>query len=125
MYTNRRFRPRNVVGIFAKIIVGFLAFSVVVMLLWNALMPEIFHLPVIDFWQALGLLVLSKILLTGFRGGPGGGWRRDALREKWGNMSPEQREQFRQEWGRRCGRPGDRSGQEPAGAPTARPDPGL
>lgn len=125
MYTKRPFRARKLAGIFVKIIVGFLAFSAAVMLLWNALMPDIFHLRVIDYWQAMGLLVLSKILLTGFRGGPGGGWRRDALREKWGNMTPEQREQFRQEWGRRCGRPGDRFSQGPAAAPGGQPDPGL
>ena len=35
----------------------------VVMLLWNWLMPEIFGLPEITFWQAWGLFLLSKILL--------------------------------------------------------------
>ena len=33
------------------------------MWLWNWLMPTIFNLPVITFWQALGLNVLSSILL--------------------------------------------------------------
>ncbi len=32
------------------------------MLLWNWLMPVIFKLPVITFWQALGLTCLSNIL---------------------------------------------------------------
>lgn len=36
-----------------------------VMLLWNALMPEIFGLVTIDFWQALGLSVLSQCLFKG------------------------------------------------------------
>ncbi|MDR2704331.1 MAG: hypothetical protein LBC02_00990 [Planctomycetaceae bacterium] len=36
-------------------------FGFVAMLLWNALMPAIFQLPVIGFWQALGLLVLSRM----------------------------------------------------------------
>ncbi|MFA9388274.1 MAG: hypothetical protein ACERKD_00615 [Prolixibacteraceae bacterium] len=34
----------------------------VVMLLWNWLMPALFNLSVITYWQALGVLVLSKIL---------------------------------------------------------------
>lgn len=37
----------------------------VVMLLWNWLMPMIFHLGVITYWQSLGLLVLAKILFGG------------------------------------------------------------
>lgn len=42
------------------------AFTLAVMLLWNWLMPVIFGLIEINFWQALGILVLSKILLCGF-----------------------------------------------------------
>ena len=33
-----------------------------VMLLWNCLIPEIFGLPIINFWQAIGLNLLSTIL---------------------------------------------------------------
>jgi hypothetical protein len=32
------------------------------MLLWNWLMPELFGLPLITFWQAIGLNLLSTIL---------------------------------------------------------------
>lgn len=102
---NRHFRPRKVLRILVMVIVGIFAFSVIVMLLWNALMPEIFNLHAITFWQALGLLVLAKILFSGFRGGPGGGWKRQALRDRWANMTPEERERFKEEWGRRCGKP--------------------
>ena len=41
-------------------------FSLLVFLLWNWLMPAIFGLSTITFLQALGLLVLSKILFFGF-----------------------------------------------------------
>mgnify|MGYP001126950129 CR=1 FL=1 len=34
----------------------------IVMLLWNWLMPVIFGLPALSLWQALGLLVLMRIL---------------------------------------------------------------
>ena len=66
------------------------------MWLWNRLMPVIFGLHAISFWQALGLLVLSKILFGGFRGRPGfGGDWRPRLIERWDSMTPEEREKFR------------------------------
>ena len=37
--------------------------GIVIQLLWNNLMPEIFGLTTISFWQGLGILVLFKILL--------------------------------------------------------------
>ncbi len=40
--------------------------SLVVMLLWNALLPAIFGLKAISYLQALGLLILSKIIFSGF-----------------------------------------------------------
>jgi hypothetical protein len=76
------------------------AFGVVVMLLWNWLVPGIFGWAAINFWQALGLLVLSKILFGGFGGrhffGAHGRWdgNRNAIREKWMKMTPEERKDF-------------------------------
>jgi hypothetical protein len=81
--------------------------SVVTMLLWNALVPVLFHGPTVTFGQALGLLVLSHILFRG--GGPwrhAGGWKHEGARRrleaKMAAMTPEERERFRAEW-RRCG----------------------
>ena len=49
----------------------FIAFGgVVVLLLWNWLLPDIFHLRRITFWEALGLLALCRILFGGFGKGP-------------------------------------------------------
>jgi Ca2+/H+ antiporter, TMEM165/GDT1 family len=71
-------------------------FSYVVMRLWNWLVPAIFGLHLITYWQAVGILILSKILFGGFRGGRGGwNWRR-RMRERWEQMTPEERERFRQ-----------------------------
>ncbi len=103
----QRFNERKVAGIIVMVIIGVLVFGSIVMLLWNALMPVIFHLPVISFEQALGLLVLAKIFFGGFRGGPRFMNKRDNLRQAWQNMSPEQREKFKGNWERRCGRPFD------------------
>ena len=76
-----------------------------VMLLWNALIPGLFHGPVLTFWEAVGLLVLSHIL---FRGWGGHSFRHHShwkkrFEEKLASMTPEQREQFKQEWKNRCG----------------------
>lgn len=46
-------------------------FTYVVMLLWNALVPELFNGPIVNYWQTMGLLVLSKIIFSGIGGGKG------------------------------------------------------
>jgi len=53
------------------ILLGFL-FGWVVMLLWNWLMPEIFGLGEVSYWQAWGLFILSSILFKGFPSGNSG-----------------------------------------------------
>jgi hypothetical protein len=73
--------------------------------LWNWLMPALFGLHSITFWQALGLLVLSKIFFSGFRGRSGfGGPSRRRLMERWEQMTPEQREKFQKGLRSRCGK---------------------
>lgn len=81
--------------------VGFLALiSFVVMQLWNHLLPDILNTSTITFWQAMGLFILSKILF-GFGGGGGGKmgppWMRGRMGEKFRNMSPEEKEKFKEE----------------------------
>ena len=79
--------------------------SYVVMLLWNNLLPGILHVGMITFWQAMGIFILCKILFGfgkgGHRGGPS--WKRGRMEEHFKNMTPEQREAFKQKWGERCG----------------------
>jgi len=86
-------------------IIFFIVFTFVVQALWNWLMPALFGWHTITVWQALGVLVLSKILFGGFRAGGGGGadwrWRRRMM-ERWEQMTPEEREKFRQSVGRHC-----------------------
>ena len=76
-------------GIAAVVVFGF-----VVRTLWNWLMPSLFGLHPVTFWQGLGLLMLSWILFGGLRGGPGR-YRRRRFRERWEEMTPEQREKLR------------------------------
>jgi hypothetical protein len=106
--------------IFALAILGLLA-----MLLWNALIPDLFHGPMLNYWQAVGLVLLSRVLV-GFRGsrrhwwkpwhwrrrhlnGPGKkwGWEWECGPScgpsshdwrKWARMNPEERERAKAEW---------------------------
>src|SRR5262252_1623774 len=89
----------------ALMIVLFTAlFGFIVMQLWNWVMPAVFGWHAITFWQALGLLLLSKLLFGGFRGGWGHGrhWRR-GMRERWEHMTPEQRKELQQHLQACCG----------------------
>ena len=92
------------------IFVGVIAFialvGVAVMLLWNSLVPPLFHGPSLEYWQAVGLLVLSRLLIGGWRGRGGwhGHWRQRMWRERWDSMTPEERARMREHFARRCGR---------------------
>jgi hypothetical protein len=92
-------------------------FGEVVMHLWNWLLPSLFGWRQITFWQALGLLILSRILFGGFgKHGPDHGrhWRRRD--ERWDRMTPEELAKMRQNWRERCGGFGPPTGEtkEPA-----------
>ena len=92
-------------------------FGFIVKWLWNWLLPAIFtgaHL--ITFWQALGLLLLTRILFGSWHGGGNGGKHRRRKLEQWEALTPEEREKFRQGMRDRCGNfgPGDRQTTEPA-----------
>jgi chromate transport protein ChrA len=76
--------------------------SLVIMGLWNWLMPALFAVHRVSFWQALGLLLLAKILLGGVRGPRAGHWR-GRMMERWAQMTPEEREKFQTGMKGRCG----------------------
>jgi hypothetical protein len=75
------------------VILGMTAFGFVVMTLWNWLVPLLFAGKTITFWQALGVLLLSRILFGGFFRGHGG--RRFKMVDRWDQLTPEERAKFR------------------------------
>jgi uncharacterized membrane protein len=94
--------PLAILGMAAFIAIG----GEAVRLLWNWLLPLLFGWREITFWQALGILVLCRILFGGF--GFHGSARSNVRRrvaERWEAMTPEERERIRQgmreRWG--CG----------------------
>ena len=95
-------------------ILGMVVFTAIggglVMLLWNWLAPTLFGLRLVTFWQAIGLLALCRILFGGF--GLGSGGHRNSRRrmdgrirervsermaERWEQMTPAEREKFRED----------------------------
>jgi len=90
--------------IFALVVVAIAVVGWVVMGLWNWLAPELFGWHPLSFVQALGLLVLCRLLIGGFRGRGGGHWHwRARLAERLEAMTPEEREKFRAGLRGRCG----------------------
>lgn len=84
-------------------------FSFLVMWLWNTIVPGITGWKMLTFWEAAGLLLLSKILF-GFRGGWGRHWgghpRHNYFwKQKWddklSHMTPEEREKMKNMWQQR------------------------
>lgn len=100
--------PLAILGIVAFVFIG----GQLVLHLWNWLLPPLFGWPQISFWQALGLLVLCRILFGGF-GMRGSGRSRvrhrvfdrvaDRVGDRWDAMTPEERERFRARIRERCG----------------------
>lgn len=90
-------------------IIGFLLLGgLLVMLLWNAILPSVVGVGLLTFPKAVGLLILCKILFAGF----GGRHRRMRFKhrgnqfwkQKMMNMTEEEKEKFRSEWKERCKR---------------------
>jgi hypothetical protein len=100
------YRSLRAVKIGFFVVAATVVFGFLVQALWNELMPVLFGLHTITFWQALGLFLLSKILFGGFHRGGGGGrgrqWRQH-MQKRWEGMSAEEREKFRAGMGERRG----------------------
>jgi hypothetical protein len=82
-------------GFVVLAIVGVAVAGLVVMALWNWLAPELFGWKPIGYWQALGILVLSKILFGGLRGHCGRGHCHGEGASRLAQMTPEERERFK------------------------------
>src|SRR5499433_1696195 len=101
--------PLAILGMAVFVFIG----GQIVLHLWNWLLPPLLGWHAIGFWQALGILVLCRILFGGLGFGPHRSGIRRRMEERfgqrmaarWANMTEEEREQFRQQmrgrWG--CG----------------------
>ena len=98
-------------SIIKKIVLGLILltlFGFGFMYLWNWLIPELFRGPELNFYQAIGLLVLSKMLFFGFapfrRHGPPHHYWKKRFAQRVAQMDPEDRERLkeklREKWGK-------------------------
>ena len=101
MKTAANMNSKRIVTLAVRALTTFIVFivvgGVVVLQLWNWLLPPLFGVPAVTFWQALGILALCRILFGGFgdptrdRAEP-----RRGTAERWQRLSPEEQEQLRQ-----------------------------
>lgn len=86
----------------AAVLFFIVAMGYVTTLLWNELAVDLFNAPEINFFQALGLLLLGRLLTGGFghRGWKGGHhpMRNPMMKSKWNSMSDDERSRFMNEW---------------------------
>lgn len=111
----RRYRAKFGAKMLAFVVLFVLGGGWIVKILWNALLPVIFGLPALTLWQAIGLLVLSRILLGGPRRGHwrgGHGHWRHKMAEKWARMTPEEKAEWKEKMRSRCGGKGWRAWHE-------------
>ena len=100
---------------FPLLFIGFFLLAAwAVMLLWNGVLAVVVDVRTVSFFQALGLLILSRLLFGGFHTGGGrrGNWkerqsRNQMWKEKWMNLSEEERSNMRAAWRKRCGKKGE------------------
>src|SRR5438128_2531641 len=103
---NMRPRLKRLIFIAPLAILGMLLFIAIggelVLHLWNWLLPPLFGWRQITFWQALGMLLLCRILFGGLGlHGSGRSSFRRRMEERCEHMTPEERERFRQRF-RNC-----------------------
>jgi hypothetical protein len=117
----KKFWFKRALMFFIFFIAAIAVFSAIVMGLWNAILPAVIGVKAITFLQALGILLLSKILFGGF--GRRGGWQgarshnwKKRMQEKLAGLTDEEKEKLRAEWRNRCGRrwtmPGEKTAED-------------
>jgi len=85
---------------------GLFAMSAIVMILWNAIIPAVSGILPLSYWQAMGVLILCRILFSGFKFRGNHGHRppfmHPSLRNRLMEMTDEERAQFKNQWRERC-----------------------
>lgn len=91
--------PIAIVGIAVFVFIG----GESVKLLWNWLLPSLFGWREVTFWEGLGILALCRMLFGGFGGRGFRSSFRRRMEDRWGSMTPEERDRFRHGIRSRCG----------------------
>ncbi len=109
MFTENKHSKSRPPKVFFMVILGvgiLLLVGYIVMLLWNAIIPRVINASVITYWQAMGLLILSRILFGRWGSPPKPRQfqhhKRKHWKDKWKNMSEEERMAFKEKWKAKC-----------------------
>lgn len=86
--------------------------STLVMYLWNTVLAEVVPVKVISFWQAMGILILTRILFGGFRMGSKNRnyYKKEMKRsyqDKWASMDQTEKAKFKEGWEDYCKKKGN------------------
>ncbi len=105
----KKFRPLKVLFFLAMAALFLAAMGWLIMALWNYTLPHLIGVKAISFGQAIALFVLLRLLIGGLRWGAFGGAKRHQKKrrywkEKWMNMSEEERSHFKKRWKDHCNR---------------------
>lgn len=92
----------KIIGMVLLGIIALVAFGFFVQLLWNWLMPKIFELPPITYWEGLGILALSSILFGRLGGGSSDDKKKD--KKKHTPIRDEIRREFEKEFEKEYGK---------------------
>jgi len=94
---------------FPLLILSIFAVSAIVMLLWNWIIPGISNLSPLSYWQAMGLLLLCRILFSGLhfkrhhtRGIRHAHFAHAAFKDKFMDLTVEEKQKFKDQWKSRC-----------------------
>jgi len=104
--TNQNHWNRRRFFFFPLLLIGLFVVSAIVMLLWNWIIPAIFSLSTLTYWQAMGLFILCHILFGGFhcrnQHRTHHRFVRAAFKDKLMTMNDDERQQFKSMWKQRC-----------------------
>ena len=98
---NKAHRGWKIALIPVAVAAGIFVFGTVVMYLWNNILHVVTGVGLVSFWQALGILILAKILFGGFKGMHKHHKCHSEMHDmhhKWMKLSPEEREKLKAEW---------------------------
>lgn len=103
-YSSRRFNPLKILFFITVFIIIVIGVSWIVMFLWNNILVDATGVKPLNLWKAAGLLILSKILIGGFRK-PKAPWKHSPpshFRKKWMEMNEEERKEAKHRWKNHC-----------------------
>jgi hypothetical protein len=106
MNHHKRFWPIKILFFLLAAAFLLLLAGVIVMQLWNWILPDLLGVNALSIWHAIGLLVLCRLLFGSWSrfGPPGFSRNRGFWRDKWRDMTDEEKEVFKTKWKERCGR---------------------